>query len=307
MDCFFFSEELVMKIKSEIIDIVASCDDNYIQHLGVMLTSLLENTHHREKVRIWVIDGGISASNKNILSNFINDLYDINIFYIDADKKVYQTFKLSYHFTPSIFYRISIPDILPDSVEKVIYLDSDLIFQQDIDNLWSIDIGSNFLGAVESLGINIKHLVGVINQDSAYFNSGVLIINVDEWRKNNISQKLVSFIAQNQTRIIWPDQDALNVVLYQKWLKLPLKWNLQSHFFGEARKGSKRSNEVNEAIKKPAIIHYTGMDKPWNYVNNHPYKSQYYQYLILTPWRDYKPKKNIKLLLKKVVKMIFFK
>jgi lipopolysaccharide biosynthesis glycosyltransferase len=89
-----------MQIDSEKIEIVTACDDNYVQHLGVMLCSLLENTLHREKINIWVIDGDISQDKKTLLSTFIINKYQISINYLDIDKELYKKFK-------RLFYRSS--------------------------------------------------------------------------------------------------------------------------------------------------------------------------------------------------------
>ena len=292
-----------MNIKSEKIEIVTACDDNYVQHLGVMLCSLLENTSHKEKINIWVIDAAISQYKKDILSSFIKDKYQVQITYLKVNEETYKDFKISYHFTHSIYYRISIPEIIPANVNKVIYLDSDIILRQDIYDLWLIDMKSYLLGAVELLDIDKKHLKGIIKDDLDYFNSGVLIMDVNKWREHNITQQVINFISSYQEHIIWWDQDSLNAVLYQKWLGLPLKWNLQSNFFDVNVSKCKREEELRDAIANPAIIHYTGLYKPWDYVDNHPYKQEYYKYLTLTPWHKYQPEKNIKLIIKRLIRI----
>ncbi|NUN65846.1 glycosyltransferase family 8 protein [Pseudanabaena biceps] len=291
-----------MQIDLERIEIVTACDDNYVQHLAVMLCSLLENTLYREKINIWVIDGAISQDKKIMLSTFISNKYQIFINYLNVDEKPYKNFKLSYHFTHSIYYRISIPEIIPFNINKVIYLDSDMVLKQDIYNLWLIDLKDCFIGAIELLDVDKRHLKGIIKNDLDYFNSGVLVMNINKWRENNVSQQVIDFISNYQEKIIWWDQDSLNAVLYQKWLSLPLKWNLQTNFFDVNVSKCARGLELREAIAKPAIIHYTGMHKPWDYIDNHPYKQEYYKYLALTPWHSYKSKKNPKLIVKRLIR-----
>lgn len=293
----------IEELELEKIEIVTACDDNYIQHLGVMLCSLLENTLYKEKINIWIIDANISQQKKDILSLFMQEKYQIKINYLSIDTSIYQKFNVSYHFTHSIYYRISIPNIISANIKKVIYLDSDIVLKQDIYDLWLIDLKNNFLGAIESLNINKQHLKGIIQDDLDYFNSGVLLIDITKWREHNITEQVISFINNNQENIIWWDQDSLNAILYKKWLSLPLKWNLQSNFFDISIKKCKRGKELKEAITNPAIIHYTGLHKPWDYVDNHPYRQEYYKYLALTPWQNYKPPKSIKLIAKKLVRI----
>lgn len=292
-----------MHIDSETIEIVTACDDNYVQHLGVMLCSLLENTVHRKKINVWVIDAAISQENKTILSDFINNRYQISITYLKVNEELYGEFQVSYHFTHAIYYRISIPEIIPFNINKVIYLDSDIILKQDIYNLWLIDLKDFFVGAIESLNVDKKHLTGIIETDLAYFNSGVLVINIRKWREHNVSQKVIDFISKYQEKIIWWDQDSLNAILCNSWLSLPLKWNLQSNFFDINTSKCMRSLELKDAITQPAVIHYTGRHKPWDYIDNHPYKQEYYKYLVLTPWYNYKPEKNLRLILIRLIKI----
>lgn len=285
------------------IEIVTACDDKYVQHLGVMLCSLLENTSQKEKIKIHVIDGGITDKNKNILSNFFNNKYLVKIKYLVIDTQLYSRFKISYHFTHTIYYRISIPLLLPSEIKKVLYLDSDLILKDDISKLWSIELKDNFLAAVELINANKKHLKGIIPDSFPYFNSGVLLMDLDKWRENNISSKVIQFIQDYQDKIIWWDQDSLNAVLYDKWLPLPLKWNQQTNFFDINIKNTSKKNEIEESIKNPSIIHYTGLHKPWEYIDNHPYKYEYYNYILLTPWSTFKPQKNVILFIEKMIRI----
>jgi lipopolysaccharide biosynthesis glycosyltransferase len=285
------------------LEIISACDNNYIQHLGVMLCSLLENTSKKDEINISVIDGGISVENKHKLSDWVKCAYQINVKYLEIDPKIYSEFKIGYHFTHTIYYRISIPSLLPSNINKALYLDCDLIIKDDIEKLWSIELGGYSLAAIEVVNAENSHLEGIMSSDTAYFNSGVLLMNLSHWRENHVSQKIIQFIQNFQAQIIWGDQDSMNAVLYQHWLSLPLKWNLQTSFFDINANKCKRKMELIEAIAKPAIIHYTGMHKPWDYISNHPYKQEYYKYLALTPWHGYKPKKNAKLIVMRLIRL----
>lgn len=284
------------------IEVITACDDNYIQHLGVMLCSLLENTPQKSRVNISVIDGGITNDNKNKLSSFIKDTYKLNIKYLIIDPQIYSEFQISYHFTHTIYYRISIPSLLLSDISKALYLDCDLVLKDDIGKLWSYDLGEYCLAAVESVSIDKEHLRGIIPSNASYFNSGVLLINLSKWRESNITQQVIQFIKNYQDKIIWWDQDSLNVILYKQWLSLPLKWNQQTNFFEISTQKTDRKDELMEAINSPSIIHYTGLHKPWEYIDNHPYKYEYYNYLSLTPWNSFIQKKSFRLFFEKIIR-----
>lgn len=136
-------------------NIVVSSDDNYCQHLGVMLTSLFENLTSSIHVNVYIIDGGFSRENKEKLNN-ISYKYNTTFHFFNIDGTKYKDFITNRHFSEAIYYRIAIPEIVDDSVDKVIYLDSDMIVLDDIEKLWKIDISEYYLAAVETPNSNRK-------------------------------------------------------------------------------------------------------------------------------------------------------
>lgn len=275
------------------IQIVAACDDNYIQHLGVMLCSLLENTKQHQDIEINIIDGSISEENKLKVNHFIQEKYHVNLKYLNIDSKIYKQFPISYHFTHTIYYRISIPLLFNKSVDKVLYLDADIVVKDDISKLWDIDLSNHFLAAVESPYVERNYGNLKMPKNSKYFNSGVLLMNLEKWREHDITGNIIEFIADNQDKITWWDQDALNSILCNKWLPLPLRWNQQSYFFDQKICfQNKNDSNFTNAINNPAIIHFSSLHKPWEYISNHPYKNEYFYYLNLTPWQEFEPKVN---------------
>lgn len=131
-------------------------------------------------------------------------------------------------------------------------------------------------------------------ESSKYFNSGLLIINVDRWRKEKITDKVIQYIKENQDILFYPDQDALNVVLQEKWYSLEFRWNQISLFHNMNITESSYAHEIQNALDNPAIVHFTEASKPWQYLNSHPNKKDYFYYLNLTGWREYKyPSKSI--------------
>jgi len=291
--------KLIRKIK-----VISTADDNYAQHLGVMLYSLFINHLSDEKLDVYIIDGGISPENKYKLE-VIGKEFNTPITFLKIDKKIYQNFKISHHINHSTYYRVSIPELIESSIKKVIYLDCDLIFKEDISKLWEVDISEYFIAAVENPKFN-RYAVLQIPINSKYLNAGVMLINLEKWRQYNISSKVLKFIENNLDKIILWDQDALNAILYNKWKELPPKWNQQTIMFEiDVSETNFTKAKFTEAIENPAIIHYTTSSKPWHYMNEHPLKNEYYKYLKKTPWRRYVPlDKNFINILKKISKKI---
>lgn len=254
-------------------NIIFSSDDNFAQHLGVTICSLFEN-NTGYNFNIYVIDGGISDENKKRLS-YLEKKYNFSIIYLVPDNKLFENVYISGHISKATYYRLSIGELLPKSVDKIIYLDCDIVVIGKIIEMWNIDIDNNILGAVTEKGFVDFAKLGIDSKEN-YFNAGILLINLKKWRKQEIGRKCFDFIKNDYDKIVLHDQDTLNGVLRGNWKKLDSRFNMMV--------------QDKKIILNPVIIHYNSWVKPWNYLCNHPQKYLYYKYLHLIPWRDYRPR-----------------
>ncbi|HEX2926740.1 MAG TPA: glycosyltransferase [Ruminiclostridium sp.] len=283
----------------ETVKMVSACDSRYAQHLGVMFTSLLENTSFKKSVEFYVIDGGISEGDKELLS-LCTLLHGCKINFISIQPEFYMSFGESPSASTATYFRIFVPELLGPDIEKVIYLDCDIVVKKDITELWKVDVSQYFLAAVVDCGIEdsgmyavkLKRKLGMKRKD-CYFNAGVLVMNLSKWREENISRKISEFLVENDGNIEFADQDGLNAILCNRWLQLYPQWNQQVAHCELFEQGKLTSENSFEAAKDPWIIHYTTSQytgtKPWNYMNMHPYRSEYYRYLDMTPWKNFIP------------------
>lgn len=275
------------------VNIVFSSDDNYAQHTAVAMASILLNTSNPAKIRFFIIDDGITDDKKSKIKGTAESLQSTVEFITVKNKQLMQGF-VSGEISRACYFRIDIPNILPAEVTKVIYLDCDLLLYDDIQILWNTDIGDYPLAAVCDYGIMAsKRLrrqkakcIG-LPYKADYFNSGVLIMNLDAWRKADYSGKVIEIVQKNK----FPnhDQDALNKVFMNNWYVLPLRWNVIPPVFNLFMKILKsellRKNAV-EAKKNPAIFHYAGGYKAWEYKLYQGFNDQYYKYLAYTDFKD---------------------
>lgn len=246
----------------EEIHIVVATNNNYFKPLVTMLYSLYDYATSTNLITLYIIDGNISAKNKWILKKSLNR-FNPTIKYLSVNESLYKNCNEWGHVSKESYYRISIPDLLDHSIQKIIYLDCDLIIKDDISKLWNIDISPYFIAAVEDPNGKNRHTDLLIPPSSEHFNSGVMLIDLEKWRNHHISNKVLQFINDNPARILWGDQDGLNAILHDKWLKLHYKWNFQVF-------------RMNHLAIKPAIIHYNTNIKPWN--GNTPLKEEYEKY-----------------------------
>jgi lipopolysaccharide biosynthesis glycosyltransferase len=259
------------------IHIASTSNNKYAKHLGVMLTSLMENKASKRPVIVHIIDGGISTKNKSKLLQISQKYnFQLNLKFLSINTSSFKRFMTSHHITKETYYRISIPDLLDQHIDKVIYLDGDVIVKDDITILWNKNIKKYHLAAVEGgLGRNRKQ---ILPKGYNYFNAGVMLINLEKWRKDNISSKVFNYIKYNSSKCVAWDQDALNAVLYGKWLELHPKWNVLTAFFHFKKK------KYEKAKQKPSIIHFAGASKPWHKKNKHRFKNEYHKYLRKLKW-----------------------
>lgn len=297
-------------LKSETIFVVCAADDRYAMPLSVMVRSSLENLENNCHLVLFIIDGGIKERSKQkILKSLSLENCKVNFIpkpdtwlesiaevkkYCEANNKVSPL----QHLSLAAYYRLLIPELLPQEIEKVIYLDCDLVVDRNLEELWQIDVGENYVLAVQD--ILVRHVSapqGLLNYEqlgiapeSKYFNSGVLVINLKKWRDCRITNKAIYYLEQNKDYIRFHDQDVLNALLVGQWGELDPKWNLLlPHALAYSSwQESPFSEEVyNTLIREPYIIHFASDRKPWN--SRHTLLKEYFfHYLDITAWSGWR-------------------
>ncbi|WP_418301562.1 glycosyltransferase [Lysinibacillus fusiformis] len=253
-------------------EIITSVDDKYAMHLGAMIVSMFENTKFPEKISINILNSNLSLENKGYFSKSI-EKYGGKIKFIEIDSKRFEEFHERNYISRTAYYRIAIPELFPNE-QKVIYLDCDIILEEDITELNNIDISDYYLAATCDENDYLSKEIGLDVGD--YFNSGVLIINIEKWRESKLTEKIVKFIIDPLNKKNTCDQDALNHTVKGNYRNLGYEWNYiyDNH-----------NRLIRNRDFKPKLIHFAG-NKPWGIFSNHPYKSRYEEYIKLSLWKD---------------------
>jgi lipopolysaccharide biosynthesis glycosyltransferase len=178
---------------------------------------------------------------------------------------------VSGHVSVATYYRLSIADLLPRQVSKVIYLDGDLIVRRSLDELYAFDASQTGIAAVPEPHENANERLG-IPADADYFNAGVLVIDLDFWRQSALTERLYKIAAHEKARLQFWDQDLLALYLQGNFTPLPSHWNVHHrYFFGDKR--------LPWPHDEPAIVHFSGSGlKPPDYKVLHPYASEFWSY-----------------------------
>lgn len=208
------------------------------------------------------------------------------------------------HYTLPVYYRLLIPEIFPD-IDKILYLDCDLVVVSDIFNLFRIYLKDSSTGMFEDFNKCTFNTKLKMNNKSIYYNAGMILLNSKAWREQNISKNFFDFAIKNKDNINFPIQDTLNPLLEGKVFTIDKLWNSQVFY-------DQNTKEViyNFDLKKdkPKIIHYIGNIKPWdsNYGNS-ILKEQYFKYRKLTYSKLLKVRislnKKVKYFLDKIIRI----
>jgi lipopolysaccharide biosynthesis glycosyltransferase len=292
---------MVVSSDTQSIVIVCAADNNYAMPLAVTVRSALANLKSDRKVVLFILDGGISSANREKIIRSLNS-DQINIHWVKQDDSLFENLVVTRHLTVACYYRLLIADFLPQELEKAIYLDTDMVVTGDLEELWNIDIGNNYILAVQDdFQLNIGRSQGLqnykeigINPDNKYFNSGLLVINLQKWRSENIGQKVIEYVEKNREYVRCEDQDGLNAILAGKWGELHPKWNQMPKIYKFPLEGNNPFPEdvYNELLNHPCVIHYTNSPKPWRsglrFKCTHPKKDLFFHYLDMTDWSGWR-------------------
>ena len=194
-------------------------------------------------------------------------------------------------FTQAMWYRIFLPELLPGE-PRVLYVDVDTLAVDSLVPLWETELGDDWLGAVTNvLQHNHTHRPAELGLSGpeVYFNSGVLLLNLDAWRRDSCTERLYEFAVDNADTIAWPDQDALNVVLGERRTHLHPRWNcMNSVMEWDSAVEVFPPGQVEEARRRPGIRHFEGpsLNKPWHYLCERDLRDTWLEHRRASPWPD---------------------
>lgn len=269
------------------ITIVSAADEGFVPHLATLFLSLLKTKKPDTTISFYVIDDHISLVSKDKLNQMVNE-YNAMISYLQIDTLEFDDMVESDRIPTTAYFRIAIPNFLKHTdIERAIYLDCDIVALQPIEDIWRIDLGDKLMAAVEDAGFHQRLDAMEIDAESnTYFNSGVMIIDLEKWRAEKITEQVLNFASSNQEELRFHDQDALNAILHDRWLVLHPKWNAQAYILqGEKDHPTKIGKiEYDEARNDPALVHYSGHVKPWHKESDHPYQKDYLAIRQQTPF-----------------------
>ncbi len=275
-----------MKVPPDHIVVACSADNNYAMPLAVLLRSLSENLSPAAAATVFVVDGGIRWWNKIRIKRSIGKK-NVNVRWLRPSLGVLKDMPVYGHVSICTYFRLLLPELLPTTLRKVIYLDGDTVVTGDLSELWGQKIGNHLVMAVEDshrdYPDNIAHRAALgLAPESKYFNAGVMVLNLELWRHEKVAARVMDCLKIKRTLLRWWDQDGLNVALEGRWGHLDQRWNCRVD-------ASKTGGDINGRACDAFVVHYASAVKPWHYAGRHPDKEIYFKYLDLTSWSGWRP------------------
>ena len=292
-------------------NIVLATDDNFVQHCGVAMVSILRNN---KNTTFYLLTEGLTSENEKILKSLVIDNGGnlvISLVPSDIVKYFPMSKMASSHISIATYYRLFVTSLLPETIDKAIYLDCDMVVRGSLADLWETYLDGYALGAVYQ-NLEWSDNEGSwsrldIPREYGYFNAGTLLLNLKYLRENKFQEKAIEFINEHFENIVSHDQDVLNAMFYDRVKPLSCKWNFTPLFMQNNLDDLNfptqydYKNEINNTSFTPIIIHFVSKPKPWQYGCSNKYTTEYYKYLEMTYWKDFKPEFNFMMFVKDVV------
>jgi lipopolysaccharide biosynthesis glycosyltransferase len=267
--------------------IACTIDNNYIQHCAVMLKSL-QLSNPAESISIYILHGVIDPGERARLAAYLGEFLP-SVSFIQLDEQMLSGFPVFGHITLATYFRLLLPAALPHAVEKVLYLDSDLIVVDSLRDLWDSVLGENSIGAVAEHNQEFDCNRLALAEGSQVFNAGAMLIDLGRWRRENILATGLEFARTHPERIKHWDQDVLNSLLEARWLPLDWRFNALPHLWMHPEytdPATPLGQQAEAARASPAVIHFagSGVAKPWHHRCTHPWRQRYLEIRQQTPW-----------------------
>lgn len=266
-------------------NIAVASDRTYIGLVSVLFASILSNKRQDEKIVFHLLANDIPSSSLDPLLNQMKN----EEFHVYPIENLNSLLKVTVPPTIAItsYARLFLTELLPESIDKILYLDCDIIVNQSLNELFSYGIGDYYVaGVLDTLPNNDSKIkVGMAPIDP-YINAGVLLINLKRWRDESVLNRFLDFLLLHDGKVHHHDQGIINAVLDKKLIIGP-EFNLTSNYFTHRYSYLKKrnspfyqQNEIEAAKKNPVIIHFTEgfFDRPWFIGSKHPYTYKFLEY-----------------------------
>ena len=264
-------------MNSKTAHIFLACDDNFVKFSNVTIKSLLENASKDYFYNIYILNTNISESNKEITKEIISPYSNSKLEFVNVSSyidSIKDRLPLRDYYSMTTYFRLFIAEMYP-SLDKAIYIDSDMIVKGDISVLWNKDIEGKLVGAsheqamaqTDVYGTYVERNLGVERDN--YFNAGMIVINCKLWRDEAVLDQFIDLLGVYTFRVT-QDEDYLNVICHNRVAWVGDEWNVEIY------------EDIKVPEEKACIYHYIMWAKPWHF-SGVRFEQYFWKYAKLTP------------------------
>ena len=277
------------------IPIVFITDNGYVVPTSVAITSLICNKKPTTKYSVFILTNELTEENKKRFKLFNSKDIKLEIITVSiAELEGLHKYEVGTicQATPAALLKFKLPEIF-NSYKKIIYLDGDILVRNDLSDLYSEDVSNYYVAAVHDTG-KLYHDKEVYKKIPLYFNSGVMLLNLEKCRKDNVTEKLIEEKKRSTDNSLM-DQNILNIVFKDHIKIIDIKYNFlilnltraSAKFeFKELNKlFNANYNSLSDIEKQTCVLHFSSKDKPWKFYDG-PYSKEWYDYFIKSPHKD---------------------
>lgn len=285
-------------MNERIAHIVYATDDNFAEILGVSLISLYENSKDMEEIIVYILDSGISDLNIEKIK-IIADKYERREPIFIKAKNICTELGMKVTLdrgSVSQYARLFVSSNLPKDLDRILYLDCDVMVEKSIFELWNLDLQGKTVAALMD-AFSTQYRINIdLQPNDIMFNSGVMLIDLLKWKKQRIEDKLLQFIENKKGKIQQGDQGCLNSVLSHEIYCFEPRFNVVTIFFDFTYKEMLTYRKppffyseeaIRKAVEDPTIIHFTTSflsKRAWIKGCEHKYVDKWLKYRELSPW-----------------------
>lgn len=271
--------------------------------LAAMVRSVLDTLAPGRALQLFVVDCGLAPQSRERLArSWSPELSEVNWVTLDAERL--KSLPVWGRMSLGTYQRLLMGDFLPASLQRVAWLDCDLIVRADLGGLWDAPMhGATILAAQDlvipfigsSFGVAGREEFG-ISSAAPHFNAGVMLVDLERWRAEDVASRAFDYLERYREEIWFWDQEALNAVLAERWGKLDPRWNQIESVAGRSFFHPEHIDPEahRQLAADPWIIHYAGSLKPWSSASRTQSRELYFQSLDRTDWRGWRPRGDLR-------------
>jgi lipopolysaccharide biosynthesis glycosyltransferase len=263
------------------IDIAFGFDEPYVPHAAAAIASVARNSP-RSDFRFTLLCIGVDQERRSMVERVAPKAEFV---WRDVAQYTWPKFPDNGYSKEATLFRLGLDKLAPADCKRIIYLDTDITVVRDVRELWEYDLGTAVLAAVGDGFMNSNDFAARwhLPQPGRYFNAGVLVIDLEKVAQLGILGRAMRFMFDNEGKLPYLDQDALNWAFWGAWRPLPPAWNVQYHM-ALASVDERRATVARDKGSHLALVHFTGSQKPWRLDAYHPWAWVYWDILRHTPF-----------------------